>query len=58
MKKYRIEEEEQSLETDFPSDRPMDEEEISILMNGPTMFVILEKGWKKGATCNRKKNHF
>lgn len=47
MKKYRIEEEEQSFENDFPSDRPMDEEEISILMNGPAMFVILDRDGRK-----------
>ena len=47
MKKYRIEEEEQSFENDFPCDRPMDEEEISILMNGPAMFVILDRDGRK-----------
>lgn len=43
MKKYRIEEEEQSFENDFPTDRPLEDEEISIMMNGPAMFVILDR---------------
>lgn len=56
MKKYRIEEEEQSFENDFPTDRPMDEEEISILMNGPAMFVILEPLDEPPATASSQTN--